>query len=199
MLFALLRCTMADPGREAAMRWKPQTKGSTELQDNFLPQGGVSDPGQRNSKSGFSDAQRHPGMPSCPETVCCGQPNLPLCCLARMQATPEQSRQAVALGMVPRKLHLCRFLSNQRPAGATSPAHPCQQHQLCCNGSGSRGETRNLHLAFTSLPLPAEHQGLATPGMCSAAICLHTPSTPTSQPPALLQPNAYRKGSNTSR
>ena len=70
-----------------------------------------------------------------------------------------RSRQAAALGMVPRKLHLCQLLSDQHPAGATSPARPCQQRELCCNGPGSGGETRNLHLVSASFPLPAEAPG----------------------------------------
>lgn len=105
-------------------------------------------------------------------------------CAAWRGCRQHQSRQAAALGMVPRKLHLCRFLSNQHPAGATSPAHPCQQHQLCCNGSGSRGETRNLHLVFASLPLPAEAPGpgCAGDGLCCNLSSHHSSPQPCSNP-----------------
>lgn len=126
LLFALLQCKMAEPGREAAPRWKPQTQGPTKPQENFLPQGeGVSDLGRRNPASGFSDAQRHPGVPSCPGTAWCGQqggrsPHG----ASRGGCGHGRSRQAAALGMVPRKLHLCRLLSDQHPTGATSPARP---------------------------------------------------------------------------
>lgn len=91
----------------------------------------VGDLGQRNPTSGFSDAQRHPGVLSCPRTGWCGQQELPLSCLGGCGNTgagrQDSGRDAGrdALGAVPRKLHLCRLLSDQHPTGATAPAWPC--------------------------------------------------------------------------
>lgn len=162
---------MAEPSREVTPRQKAQTKGSTELQGNFLSHGeGVSDLEQRNSKSGFSDAQRHPVVPFCPGTGRSSQQHLTLCCLGGDAGNAEQTGSSTGSSTGDGTQKVPPLLVAWQPASHRS-------HLVC----------KPLAVEATwyppVFPFPLQHRSLAVPGPCSAAIYPCTPSAP--MPPAL--------------
>lgn len=190
-LFALLWGKTAEAGRGAALRWKPQTKGSTELQDNFLPRGeGVSHLGQRNPKAGFKPCPETPrGAPVSPGTARGSQRGGRTSCAAWGGCGRCWSRQAAALGMwYPESSTSAGCLATSIPQEPPRPHVPASSS--AATGSGSGGETRNLHLVSTGFPLPAEAPG---PGCAGDVLCCNRSLHPIGpQPP--LRPRADRKG-----
>lgn len=133
----------------------------------------------------------------CPRTVWCSQQGGRTShCAAWGGCGQCWSRQAAVQRLVPRKLHLCWLLSDQHPTGATSPAHPCQQRQLCTTALAAevRPETSTWYLPASSFPL--KHWGLAVPGTCSAAVhlSLHPIGPHISAPSLASDPRPTGKG-----
>lgn len=172
-LFSLFWCKPAEPGTEAALKWKPQTKEPPELQDNFHPRGeGLSNLGQRNPNSFVSDAQTLWGALS-PCTEQGSQQHLPLSCWrgARVKLDSPSSSAGNSTWKAPSLL-----LAQRQASAGTSANHA---------PASSRSFVRPQSSVSPSYGICLKHWDMAELGTCPAAASPHA-WPPAAWPPASL-------------